>query len=313
MLTSIRWHKLASRELPTPAAHVTVSAPYIFASTQEHSFIAFELRAEANSDLLEYTIEPVLSDSQMRETWHHLTLTLPPLKQERPHVFVPNENTASAADGLSPQHPNVFLVADRACSLTGIYRLPYRPQQNAAPVLFEASLPRSIVRLRQGHVRPPWCRIDNLPGIIHQSDGDILGCAADGTLMSFLLLDTKAWRLLKAFENIARIGWYTDNNGLHGISNDADTFRQSSDLCPERNKAALKRKTGYHVNGDLLEQQVDDLLRLIDDLEEREEREGELRGELSALAMDLLGEDEEGEDALEKAIRWVKQVLKPLL
>ncbi|KAJ9636698.1 hypothetical protein H2199_007692 [Coniosporium tulheliwenetii] len=306
-----RWHSIASLELPSSATHVTTSAPYIYASTLEHSFMAFELRTDADDQLSEYTIEPVLNDSQIRETWHHLSLTLPDASPNTANASVQEDSIASSS--LARQHPNLFLVSDKSCTLVGIYRLPNQTQQNAAPMLFEARLPRSIARLRQGHVRPPWCSIENVRGIIHQLGGDILGCAADGTLMSFVLLDMKAWRLIKAIENVARVGWHTDNNGLSGIDNAGTSFRRSTDLCPEHDAAGLRQRTAYHVDGDLLEQQLDKLRGLVENLETIEETRGELRRNLTSLANDALGDSDGDEDALERIVGWVKQVLKPVL
>lgn len=170
--------------------------------------------------------ELLFSDRQARDTSFHLPLNVPQVSAKQ------NINTSSASndtegfvsngtDGTqnfgffppssTPATPstNLVLVADKAGSLALLHLPRTRTHQTAAPTLLEASLPRSVMRLRRGPVRPT---LQHHHDQFQQSGAatgvlvnDIIGAASDGTLFGFSIIDEKAWRLLRFLQNLCNL------------------------------------------------------------------------------------------------------------
>ncbi|KAL1615403.1 hypothetical protein SLS54_009057 [Diplodia seriata] len=212
-------------DLPSAGLYVTTEAPFICVSTACDSLIILKVEHDpqdrtANS----MRFELLFSDRQARDTSFHLPLDVPHISKKRATDIPDGSADGFTSSGLGGAHRNGFakpsspsapssnlvLVADKAGSLTLLHLPRRRTQQTAAPTLLEASLPRSVMRLRRGLIRPTLqyhrnnqsqdCGAPN--GVLVN---DIIGAASDGTLFGISLVDEKAWRLLRLLQNLCNV------------------------------------------------------------------------------------------------------------
>ncbi|KAB2577972.1 hypothetical protein DBV05_g3334 [Lasiodiplodia theobromae] len=211
-------------DLPSPGLYVTTDAPFIYVSTACDSLIILKVE----HDLQDRTpnsmkFELLFSDRQARDTSFHLPLDVPQISKKKvtntPYGAFDGLGSGGLGDGhsygfakpSSPSAPssNLVLVADKAGSLTLLHLPRRRTQQTAAPTLLEASLPRSVMRLRRGLVRPTLQYHRNQSQSFTAASGvlvnDIIGAASDGTLFGLSLVDEKAWRLLRFLQNLCNV------------------------------------------------------------------------------------------------------------
>lgn len=141
-----------------------------------------------------------------------------------------------------------------------------------ASTLFEAQLPVSTARLRQGPISPPWNdNLASLKGIL--SRDQIIGSAADGSFREFRILDEHAWRLLKFLERLIkeseRRDWYTNRDDPAFVLGPEQIMPPIplSSVDPDRDEAGLSQKTVYHIDGDVLIRWLDD--KTIEDPQKR--------------------------------------------
>ncbi|KAF2101435.1 hypothetical protein NA57DRAFT_53402 [Rhizodiscina lignyota] len=296
--------RLCKYELPSIGLQVTASPPYVYVSTLEDSLMAFEFiedrtnghnernttagthattSGHANTDMRPTSarLEPIFSDSQARESLHHLHLNC-----NRPHTNTIQTQDPdamqidSAPPGRVDSHPNLILISDKNQSVTGLFCPPRRANQLAAPTLFEAHLPRSIMRLRRGLVRPPWLRPQGsaLPqGVLAD---DIVGVAVDGHVYQFSLLDGNALHVLRT------LGGAQDPR---------------------------------HVNGDFLEKLLADggkgeksITKILKGLPE-EDYEDFARAAGIVLELDQDMMDDEQQTLARELWRWLRMVMAPML
>ncbi|KAH7051991.1 mono-functional DNA-alkylating methyl methanesulfonate N-term-domain-containing protein, partial [Macrophomina phaseolina] len=214
-----RIQQVGEHDLPSPGLYVTTEAPFIYVSTACDSLIV--LKADHDKSTNSMTFELLFSDRQARDTSFHLPLNVPQISN-RPrneatgaaadqfisNVFDGTHNNGLFAPSRSPETPstNLVLVADKAGSLTLLHLPRKRTHQTAAPTLLEASLPRSVMRLRRGLIRPTLqYHQSHSQGAIAARGvlvNDIVGAASDGTLFGFSLVDERAWRLLRFLQNL---------------------------------------------------------------------------------------------------------------
>jgi hypothetical protein len=185
---------------------MTVHDSSIFVSTSHDSHICYNLvPLPIVQGQPEVKFEQVYSDARQRHTTHHLVYDLPNL---------PNTSPPDLRDGtqdrLGSNHDTVVLLADKTCSLTGLLHIPSAPHhRSTTSTLFEACLPRSVIRIHRGDIRPPWRRPDsssysntpypNIPGVLAD---DILGACSDGTIYSFTIVSQTARRILRLIQNL---------------------------------------------------------------------------------------------------------------
>ncbi len=177
-----RWFKRGKTDLPSPALHISAKPPFVYVSTLQHSHICYEV-VPASEGRFEFV--QVFTDSRERSCTHHLVLDLPKESQDE------------------GQTDRIVLFTDKkSASLTGLYQPPERTYKNAADTVFEACLPRTVIRLQQGDIRPPWRRSARSSKIIGVVTDDIVGACSDGTLYNFSILSNPALHLLRLVQNL---------------------------------------------------------------------------------------------------------------
>ncbi|KAK3306628.1 mono-functional DNA-alkylating methyl methanesulfonate N-term-domain-containing protein [Chaetomium strumarium] len=113
----------------------------------------------------------------------------------------------STGPDLNDASGGIFLVADRDCSVTGLW-VPWQIPDKECEVVVEAELPSSIRRFRRVRTRPMWergqrrgPRYGRLPATV--DDAEVLGVSLNGAMYHFTLLSVEAWRLLRFIQNMA--------------------------------------------------------------------------------------------------------------
>jgi len=138
----------------------------------------------------------------------------------------------------------MILIADKAKRLAGITHPLNDRHQQATSTIFEAHLSRSVVRLKKVAIRPPW-RQKNIPGVLYD---DLIGSCTDGSVFQLSILNAEVWRLLKFVENLCR--WADEVARLDA----GPGYCVRVVVDPDRDIANTRsRKTGYHVDGDVLD------------------------------------------------------------
>lgn len=261
----------------------------------------------------------LFSDDGARKTTTHLSLSL---NLGTPSQPASNSHLEAGSPPTDPQNdastPSLILVADKSSSVTGLLHPSHKTPalQSAAPTVFEATLPRSVTRLRCGNVRPPW-RGNTLPGVLAD---DVIGSASEGSVFSFSIVDEKAWRLLRFLQNLCR--WEREER-LERVGRGMSV---RAVLDPDREVHGATRKTGFHIDGDVLAAFVEAggkerLGRLLREMCEGDgtdtaNRVGmpERMVRFKELADGLLGSSgADMEEVADEVLGWLKGVLLPAL
>ncbi|KAF4301921.1 Cleavage/polyadenylation specificity factor A subunit [Botryosphaeria dothidea] len=217
-----RIQQVGEHDLPSPGLYITTEAPFIYVSTACDSLVI--LKADHDRSENSMAFELLFSDRQARDTSFHLPLNVPQVSKKQTTEASGDALDELISDGVdgthnhgffpsskTPETPstNLVLVADKAGSLTLLHLPRKRTHQTAAPTLLEASLPRSVMRLRRGLVRPTLQYHQNNAQGPSTAAGvlvnDIIGAASDGTLFGFSLVDERAWRLLRFLQNLCNV------------------------------------------------------------------------------------------------------------
>jgi hypothetical protein len=291
--------KRATIELPSPGIHITVRSPFVYVSTLQHSLLCFIVI----ETLGKYEFQRVFTDSRERSCSAHLILDI--------------KNNNATQD-------TIVLVNDKkSSSITGIYHAPDHTHKNAAATVFEACLPRTVIRIEQGNIRPPWRR----PATSSKSPTGILndetiGACSDGTIYTFAILSEPARHMLRFLQNIIEEKELRDpakqdtpvNHRSTGIfdvlmngaqGNQVEKIR-ALDVDPRQKERGQGGPRHKHVDGDLLQRWLDsdgDLERLL-----KEGTEGNVLVLEEEFASALWG----GE-GLGKAREWLDEVFMPVL
>ncbi|KAH7371105.1 mono-functional DNA-alkylating methyl methanesulfonate N-term-domain-containing protein [Pyrenochaeta sp. MPI-SDFR-AT-0127] len=244
-----RWFKRGTKELPSPGLHISTQSPFVYVSTLQHSHICYEVVGTAREDRFDF--EQVFTDSRERSCTHHLVLDLP------------------STVGEDNSNDRIVIFTDKkSSSLTGLHHPPERTYKNASDTVFEACLPRTIVRLQRGDIRPPWRRTahsNNITGVLAD---DIIGACSDGALYTLSILSQSARRLLCLIQNIiktkrarnfrfqniklkSRSGDISDilMNGADGNQDERITARTVDPRYQEHGTGGPQKK---HIDGDML-------------------------------------------------------------
>ena len=269
-----RWHEACVPfKLASPGIAVTVSAPLIYVSTAEDSLVTLQLRDDlAGEDGAALpTLVPVSMGPQAHESLSHLMVRsnaserLALLSTKRGQVV---GLSSPSPDGDAPSH------------------------YKSADILFEARLPRSLTRIRQSDLRPKW-KPAPAAGLLVD---DIVGTAADGTLVGIALLDEKLWRRLFWLQRLCEwseeLSPHSHHTPVYSANDNAANVRQERALplgltsgSMERGdemmlRAASGRAEDQHIDGDILARILERggaeaLKQLLTQTAEREDRVGE--------------------------------------
>ncbi|KAL1795728.1 hypothetical protein ACET3X_005952 [Alternaria dauci] len=311
-----RWFQRGKTDLHSPGIHVSVIRPFVYVSTLQHSHLCYKVVEAARPGTFEFVRE--FSDSGMRNCARHLVVDLPSTKEDSSDRFV--------------------LVTDKkGSSVTGLYQPPVPTYSNASPTLFEACLPRTVIRLDRGDIRPPWRRAaGQITGIVVD---DIIGACTDGTIFTFSILAQPARLLLRLIQNLIEIK--ATRSGAHKYDainpHSGDIFNvlmnntagnqhgelSVRDVDPRHLWQSSKRGPKHkHVDGDLLQNwlhEEGDLEFLV-----RNNADAEIIGLFEELALDVdqswggrdrgKGIDQhENRRLCEHVKRWMSEVLMPVL
>jgi hypothetical protein len=216
----------------------------INATTAAHSLFSFRY-GSSTKDIS--SLEPVFSDERNRNSLNHLSFLLP-------EDFTKAEQTKS-----------LILISDKSCSLVGIWEAEPSGIRYATHTLFEASLARSIIRLRRGNIRSAW--FNSVPFLTpaeptrEKEGNDILGLTSDGTLYNLRILNSSSWSILKFLELLISVRKLQSDGGtLPAYVRD----KRLRDLklkmlaieeiyTGEDTIQRLLEPSDYHVNGDLFQ------------------------------------------------------------
>jgi hypothetical protein len=172
--------------LPSPGVHISVNKPFVYVSTLQHSHICYRIVDAAHSDGLDFRQE--FTDSRHRECTQHFVMDLPHTDDEH------------QVDKL------VFFTDKKSGSVTGLHQPPVPIYSNSSATLFEACLPRTVVRLDRGDIRPPWRRPNTPSGkVVGVLVDDIIGACTDGTIYSFSILSQSSRYLLRLIQNLIEV------------------------------------------------------------------------------------------------------------
>ena len=251
LLMVCRWIRRGARQLPSIGTHVTVSGTYIYISTLQHSHICYEVIPCPIDNQIRF--EQVFTDSRERSCTHHIVVDIEHFGYEQ-----------------SPQ--TMVLLTDKTSATVSCLSHPVdRTYKNATNTVFEACLPRTVVRLQRGNVRPPWRypnsanRQGHVPGILAD---DIIGACSDGTIYAFSILSEPARHLLRFLQNLIQVKETRDTasrftlvkprsgdifkilmNGA-GVAQDDEVRARDVDPRYQDHVAAAPRSK--HIDGDVL-------------------------------------------------------------
>lgn len=242
------------KELPSPGIHVTVSGATIYVSTLQHSHLCYEITRRLEDPRVD--IEQLFTDSRERSCTHHLTFRNDDLQQD----------PAVRDESL------VLLTDKKTATVTGLYTSGESTLRSAANTLFEACLPRTVIRLQRGDIRPPWRRPSRFTERSHKVTGvvvdDVIGACSDGTIYSFSILLRPALHLLRLVQNLIEIKQQRDTANrftvikhrsgdifdvlMNGADEAQDRTIHATDVDPRHKERGAAGSRNNHVDGDLL-------------------------------------------------------------
>lgn len=165
--TDSKFMEVCKCRTDSPGVHITAAPPLIYISTKTDSLMTFRYETEPKR------LEPIGLDYRGRDTMHHVSLSIPP---------------PSASNSSHPStHANLSLLSTQDGFLVGQTAPPPTAHTMTKTVitLFSASLRRSLMRIRQANIRPPW-KTCTVPGVLE--DG-LVGTTVDGTVLGLAILD----------------------------------------------------------------------------------------------------------------------------
>ncbi|KAK1062122.1 hypothetical protein LTR74_010555 [Friedmanniomyces endolithicus] len=173
-----KWEELCRPlALASPGVYITVAVPLIYVSTSEDSLVTLRLCPSVeDGDNDTPTLTLVASSPQVDRALCHVVVRTPvPPKEAKDQVVLVSTRDSTLV-GLS-SHPTTTTNGHR----------PF-----ADTLLFKADLPRSLTRIHQSSIRPPW-KPDPPKGVVVDN---LIGIASDGTLVGIALLDGSLWQRL---------------------------------------------------------------------------------------------------------------------
>ncbi|KAJ4289192.1 hypothetical protein N0V90_011534 [Kalmusia sp. IMI 367209] len=273
-----RWKRRGQIELPSAGAHMTVSGNFIYVSSSHDSHLCYEIaKLTEPQEETTFQFRQIFSDSRQRSSLRHLVFKFP--------VWVtldPTEPERSEKHTLT-----TVLLTDKGASVSGLLHPTGPTNKIGAVTLFEACLPRSVIRIQRGDIRPPWRRpYDPHKGHFISTGiltDDIIGACTDGTIYSFYILNAPARQLLRLIQNLIEAKLKRDpalqysnvkqNSGhiFDLLQNRAEGFQdgkiKARDVDPEFQERGPGVPRLKHVDGDVLRrffEQDGDLRNLIE-------------------------------------------------
>lgn len=299
---------------------MTVCNNLVYVSTSHDSHLCFEVKKIYPPQGETFEITQLFSDSRQRTSLRHLVYRV-----------------ADRSDTLRSdvqKEATITLVTDKSASVTGLLQPLDVSNKSATTTLFEACLPRSVIRIQHGDIRPPWRRLynpntlDAVPlGVLND---DIIGACTDGTILSFTTLNGPALHLLRLLQNLIEAKQkkeptlqfstvkQTSANVYNLLQNGAEGAQEVSITAREVDPEVQCRGPGAprlrHVDGDLLNRFFEKGGSL-KDLVESGCDEDVCRLFLEKDRAMAAGRDGEArkEEVLQAVEAWVKEILMPLL
>ena len=160
-------------------------------------------------------------------------------------------------------HLDTTLLTTKNCKLIGLEYPRSTGQNSSSRILFEASLPRSLTRIRQANIRPTW-KPTRPPGVLVD---DVVGCSADGTLTGAMLIDETLWRRLSWLQRLCE---WSEKISPHSFQDPTYSVSEESFARNERGspigfnraaaeaksevvmKTATNRSQDRHIDGDVI-------------------------------------------------------------
>lgn len=172
---------------------MTVCNDLIYVSTSHDSHLCFEVSQVYSIYGPIFKFNPLFSDSRQRNSLRHLVYTV--------------TNTSNCTLSSVHKEATITLVTDKSGSVSGLLQPSDLSRKSATTTLFEACLPRSVIRVQRGDVRPPWRRHykhdspgDSAPhGVLND---DVIGACTDGTVISFTTINYAALDILRLLQNL---------------------------------------------------------------------------------------------------------------
>lgn len=223
-------------------------------STLQHSHLCFEVTRRLESSRVD--IEQLFTDSRERSCTHHLAL----------------QNDDLQRDSINEDESLVLLTDKKTATVTGLYSSGESAVKNTATTLFEACLPRTVIRLQRGDIRPPWRRPSRFTQRSQKSTGilidDIVGACSDGTIYSFSILLKPALHMLRLLQNLIQIKRSRDpasqftivrhrsgdilNVLMNGADGAQDCAIRARDIDPRQQERGAAGARNNHIDADLL-------------------------------------------------------------
>ncbi|KAK1079824.1 hypothetical protein LTR33_006069, partial [Friedmanniomyces endolithicus] len=245
-----KWEELCRPlALASPGVYITVAAPLIYVSTSEDSLVTLQLHLSyeaGDADAPKMTL--VASSPQADRALCHVVVRTPEPRQE--------------------VKDQVVLVSTRDTTIVGFSSHPTTTTNGHRPLadtlLFKAYLPRSLTRIHQSTIRPPW-KPDQPKGVIVDN---LIGIASDGTLVGIALLDESLWqrlfwlqRLCEWIEQLSPHSWSTptysaDETGYTGAERAVPIVISGGEGDGRRDEVMLRSPADAaedkHIDGDVL-------------------------------------------------------------
>jgi hypothetical protein len=309
------------KELPSPGIHISVSRTNVYVSTLQHSHLCFQVTRGLDDSRVD--IEQLFTDSRERSCTHHLAL----------------RNSDLGKDPAFKEESLVLYTDKKTATVNGLYSSGEAAMKNAATSAFEACLPRTVIRLQRGDIRPPWRRPSRFATSPESSGGivkdDIIGACSDGTMYAFSILSGPARRVLRLLQNLIEIRQARDPSNqftiirhrsgdifdvlMNGTDGAQDCTIRARDVDPRLKERGASGARHSHVDGDVLLrffEEDGDLLRLLTKDVERDLPAlfGELAAELLPQGSYHAQDGSKGATDIVDAVReWLDEVLMPLL
>ncbi|KAK4554079.1 hypothetical protein LTR86_008920 [Recurvomyces mirabilis] len=177
---SRKWSVITSPLLLAhPGIYVTVAAPLIYVSSLEDSLITLRF-------------EPQYTDEQDEVNSRLIMVGGSPRADASLSHLIVDVDTETSVSLLTTKAGNIVGLACSSSTDT----TPHG--QVADSILFEASMPRSLTRIKEADIRPPW-KAPPPAGILKDN---IVGIASDGTLVGVALLGNKLWQRLSWLQRL---------------------------------------------------------------------------------------------------------------
>lgn len=281
-------------KLGSPGTHITTSGRYVCISTTEDSIVTLYV-ASKTADGADNPSSDEEGDDGAKPEYYWVRVSMGPRAEALlSHVFEIMPDSAHSNGGLglvATKHGQIIgHLTHRELDEGSGLPSPRRTHMSASELLFEAQLPRSLTRLRQCNVRPRWKA--GPPAGVHIDN--ILGCAADGTLVGVAVLEKPLWRRLSWLQRLCE---WSEELSPHSCQDpvyrmDERTYgylrkerampiglREGSTNEIMMSTSASKLADG-HINGDVLARvlkrsdAVDALSKIITHAAQRDDRAG---------------------------------------